>query len=329
MDNGEKELINFVRIAYKKLKASVYYDKTLLPLRDKIVDFEDGEIENKLSSLALALFAKDDKTWNALETEILNGIKVLTFPKKLEPISDETVIFNEPSDIKLKTPQYFIDLPVVGQIVGTLWVLSIGMALDTREDHNGMYEHSYGNRLRSKLSDENSLDLTYSTGLFESYFGQYSTWRDKGLKRAKECLENKQDAMVLTLDFKNFYYSVELNENNFKTFISKFEEYRNCKSCYPWHKRVNERINGFVLKVLEAYSTKLKITNNNNDDDGKNDLKIESLRLLPIGFLPSPILANWVLTAFDNAVIERWNPVYYGRYVDDILIVDKVVLCKI
>lgn len=27
---------------------------------------------------------------------------------------------------------------------------------------------------------------------------------------------------------------------------------------------------------------------------------------------------------FDNAINDDWNPVYYGRYVDDIIIVDKV-----
>lgn len=46
--------------------------------------------------------------------------------------------------------------------------------------------------------------------------------------------------------------------------------------------------------------------------------------ILPIGFLPSNILSNWRLNQFDRQIIDRWNPVYYGRYVDDIIIVDKV-----
>lgn len=36
------------------------------------------------------------------------------------------------------------------------------------------------------------------------------------------------------------------------------------------------------------------------------------------------ILANWILTPFENAIISKWNPTYYGRYVDDVIIVDKV-----
>lgn len=40
MQNIEK-----VRIAYKKLKANVFFDKTQLPLCDKITIFEDENIE--------------------------------------------------------------------------------------------------------------------------------------------------------------------------------------------------------------------------------------------------------------------------------------------
>lgn len=45
---------------------------------------------------------------------------------------------------------------------------------------------------------------------------------------------------------------------------------------------------------------------------------------MPIGFLPSNILSNWVLSPFDDAVVSQLNPLYYGRYVDDIIIVDKI-----
>lgn len=53
-------------------------------------------------------------------------------------------------------------------------------------------------------------------------------------------------------------------------------------------------------------------------------MQIRDRTILPIGFLPSNILSNWALKPFDDAIIKRLNPVYYGRYVDDIIIVDKV-----
>ena len=42
--------------------------------------------------------------------------------------------------------------------------------------------------------------------------------------------------------------------------------------------------------------------------------------VLPIGFLSSGVLANWYMCKFDKNVNNKINPVYYGRYVDDILI---------
>lgn len=43
--------------------------------------------------------------------------------------------------------------------------------------------------------------------------------------------------------------------------------------------------------------------------------------MIPLGFLPSLIISNWYLQGFDQAIIESVHPHYYGRYVDDILIV--------
>lgn len=46
---------------------------------------------------------------------------------------------------------------------------------------------------------------------------------------------------------------------------------------------------------------------------------------IPIGFASSAIIGNWYLYDFDNTISEIVNPIYYGRYVDDILIVIKNV----
>lgn len=60
--------------------------------------------------------------------------------------------------------------------------------------------------------------------------------------------------------------------------------------------------------------------------------EFENRNILPIGFLPSNVLANYALRNFDKAIADGWNPIYYGRYVDDVIIVDKVEsnsdLCK-
>lgn len=259
------------------------------------------------------LQTKDDTKWEKNEEHILKTIGTFVLPKSLTIISDDTVIFNSDRiPIELDKARYFIDLSVLGHILGTLWVLSIGRELDKSGDldnRNGMYEHSYGNRLKKTLLSEITNDITYSPGLFEPYFSQYERWRYYGLKQAESRLENNQDALILTLDFKSFYYSVDLQQKDFNSFITHLPE----PAC-RWHHRVND----FVYKVISKYSVMLDKLNTDET------LEIGEKHIMPIGFLPSGILAIWVLTPFDNAIIERWNPTYYGRYVDDIIIVDKV-----
>ena len=75
-----------------------------------------------------------------------------------------------------------------------------------------MYAHSYGNRIRKKLYSEFSEAPTYSPYLFEPYFQQYESWRDTAMDEAMNHLHQGQDVVVLTLDFKRFYYSVDISQ---------------------------------------------------------------------------------------------------------------------
>lgn len=81
-----------VRIAYKKFKANLYFDKTQLPLRDRLVLFENEGIEDKLDELYNALIKGE--TWEEYEQRILDQICVLLYPKSLQGISDNTAIFS-------------------------------------------------------------------------------------------------------------------------------------------------------------------------------------------------------------------------------------------
>ena len=48
--------IERLRIAFKKLKAATFFDKTQLPMRDSLVLYEDDMIDDKLFNLEQALF---------------------------------------------------------------------------------------------------------------------------------------------------------------------------------------------------------------------------------------------------------------------------------
>lgn len=295
-----------IQRAYKKLKASVYFDKTQLVLRNNIVEFEGclEDIDARLEEIADILIAEDSTEWDSYVKELLKRIKVLTFPKSISSKNNDKIILNEnPAEINVEQAQYFIDMSVEGQILGILWVLTIGAMLDEE-----VYEHSYGNRLKKNLLNEETENTTFSPYLFKPYFEQYESWRDIGLKYAENCLDKKQDVLIFTMDLKRYFYSVNFTETQFEDFYNSYSE--NQREIGESELTAVERINQFVFKVMKQFSSCIPEYSENV--------------FLPIGFFPSNILSNWYLNKFDSAISDRWNPVYYGRYVDDIIIVEKI-----
>lgn len=294
-----------VEKAYKKLKSSVYFDKTQLILRNDIVNFEKkhGNLDVYLCSIFDAL--NDENKFDNLQNEILDSISVSSFPKKLDK-NDRSIIYNSSlKKNKIVDLQHFINMRVEGHILGVLWIMLIGYQMDKE-----VYEHSYGNRIRKNLINEFSDNPTYSPYLFEPYFVQYESWRDKAMSEAQKHMALNQDVVIITMDFERYYYSIDADESVFNTILEKFCPNEDT-NIYFEQNDILKRLNSFVYAVIKKYSEQF-------GDEFK------SRNILPIGFLPSNVLGNWCLQNFDKAVVNGWNPVYYGRYVDDILIVDKI-----
>lgn len=295
------QLLEITKKAYKKLKASVYFDKTQLSLRNKIVEYECSDdnhdsIDEKLENITYMLETSDEITWRDYSENLLNSIQALTLPKKIVEREDKSLIINnDRNDIIIDTPQYFFDMDVEGQIIGVLWLLLIGIEYD-----QNFYDHSYGNRLKKSLIEDK---IDFSPYLFQPYYEQYESWRDTGLKLAQEYLKKNKDIIIITLDFKNFYHSVDFSDQIFSSFYTQYSNKYGDSLCI-------KRINEFVYNVIKTYSSLFRQFNDRN--------------ILPIGFYPSNILSNWYLDKFDFEIINRWNPLYYGRYVDDIIIVEKI-----
>ena len=306
--------LELLKKSYKKLKSYIYFDKTQLIIRDKIVQWESANnVDTELSNMADVLASGNE---NKLFDNIFNSISFLSFPKKLQNKSKNDnsvkVISNiKPDTIEVSEIQYFIDMDIKGFILGVAWILEVGYLLDEK-----IYEHSYGNRLRKNLIDKENNNPTYSPYLFEPYFQQYETWRDSALTLAKESLSKEQDVIIFTLDFKRFFYQVDIKPVELMDTIDSvlLNNDKQEKSLTCDKDELARILTCFVSKVISLYSEALK----------EEYSDIEDRNVLPIGFPPSNIIANYCLKKFDEAMIEGWNPLYYGRYVDDILIVDKV-----
>ena len=298
--------------AYKKLKSNAYYDKTNLHLRDRIAEAENTPgltIEERLERLYQAFTEPSRMKWEQEKDNILKSISCRVLPKKIrntkkerQAETDGILISGVPAkQIRLGEAQYFIDMDLEGMILGVLWIMMIGWQLDKA------YTNCYGNRIRKTLYNEFSKEPTFSPALFEPYFQNYESWRDQALTLAQKCMQ-QDDVLILTLDFKRYYYSVDVSEEFMKEVLA------GVKGSSDYSEKYLSRINDFVYCVIKCYSEIYR------EHSGEKEIR----NILPIGFLPSGVLANECLKKFDTAILDGWNPLYYGRYVDDILIVEKV-----
>jgi hypothetical protein len=290
----------FIEDAYRKLKGSVYLDKTVPFLRMRIVDYERGELEKKIDYIYEALH--DEVKWERFRENILETIRVLTFPKKIE-IKGKDVVEGEPivisnisgTDVIIEKYNNFIDMSVEGHIIGILWILTIGYKLD-----NNLYQNCYGNRLNDKLVFDNQ-KTTASPSLFKPYFSQYENWRNQGLKRAESVVNDQKKSVIITmLDLTRYYYNIEITEQVFRDMTSMLYNDKN---------DVLNRLNYCIYDIIRTYSELCGCQNE---------------YMLPIGFLPSSIISNYYLKNIDDKLEKSQGEVYYGRYVDDMILVTEI-----
>jgi len=309
-----------VKLAFRKLKAHIYFEKTTLPLRDKVVEFESSpDFEEKLQEITEAYDNAGLSNDSPLVTKILSSIALLQFPKKMKVMPDEdennknenkdraVISVGNPEEKPMVSAlQYFIDMDVEGHILGVLWIMEFGKQLDDM-----CFGNSRGNRLRTTLIwDEDTKDIKDSSpALFKPYFAQYSLWRDDGLSCAEDLLNNGHDTLIVMLDLKKFYYSTGITREVFDKIIINDKD-----------KERNIQVHSAVFSIINRYTEVLR-----EKAIKCNEKAIECPgSVLPIGFLPSDVLSNWCLSEFDRGMRDFWNPSYYGRYVDDIIIVEKV-----
>ena len=299
----QSELFDLIMSAYKKLKSAIYFDKTRTHLKQRIIEYETVEsLKTNLIHFEDLLLGLERNPNCSDFSKVISSIKPIILPKEVaERDSSKQLI----SNMHLEKPritkaQCFIDMDIEGYLLGVLWTMLIGSKID---DKFGNY--IYGNRIQKQFK-KNRKDFL-SPYLFTPYFSNYEKWRDKALDIAERTLdEDKNDVVIVTSDLKSFYYSVDLN-NTFWSSIDKKIETIESNSNY--RKTISlKTLNNAVKAIITKYSEYFVGQNN----------------ILPIGFEPSMVLANLYLYKFDQAVINKISPLYYGRYVDDIIVVLKI-----
>lgn len=308
-----------VKKAYLALKNYAFRESFNLFLKSSLAQFEKNLVSQGVNTDYSRLeeffhnfagqISKSDYYYSEAFTRLLNQIHIRVIPKKfsLEPFQE----FSEPpNELKfftnnkqanqyyVKKFSYIIEAPIELHLIDILWSMTIGGVFDA-----SLSEDCYGNRLDkgfTKYEESGSyINNNFSPNIFEYFYTQYNKWRDKAFSYATEISKHGHNVAILSLDIQAFYPSLDID----------FEEVKNlavtANAPYSY-------LTDYLSEILKSYNIILK-----NKGFKQNDFEIG----LPIGFISSAILANYALKDLDNFITKKIRPNYYGRYVDDVLLV--------
>ena len=306
-----------VKKAYIILKNHAFSEKYNLFLKKTVAEFEVGKthefninkkgfFEKDYSKLEVyfSKLADDLNKEKYYESEdflkLVERIEIRELPKKYidsNKLKDDRKQLNFFTNVKTQESyspdgcNYIIDAPIELHIIDFLWSLLVGSNLDAE-----LSEDVYGNRLTEEARDfEKKYGMEKSSNrIFKYYYSQYNKWRNLAIKSASDISRNNEDVAILVLDIKSFYYNLDIDFDNIP--CNKYQS-----------------LNNTLKTIILNYNIKLE------NEDKKNIAKMS----LPIGFSSSAIIANYSLKHFDEYVSREVRPSYYGRYVDDLLLVFK------
>lgn len=287
---------------YRKFKSYVYYDNSSLHLRHKLANYESdtnfeknlnyiGEVINSLNSLPIEM--------KMYINDLISKISFIVVPKRFikDENPDSTWISNtfNKNNYLIEKLNYIIDAPIEIHLLEFYWILKYGEKLEKSYRKN-----NFGNILDTKYSNINDT----STKTFKPYFSQYSNWRDTGIKKVQERHKNNEGSAILMLDITSYYYNVDFDfEHLLEYYVDVLD----------WDEHSEfEVVTNLIQSIFETFNSQISPL--------ATKLKV-SKSALPIGLAISTLFANYYLSEFDKNLTKKLKPLYYGRYVDDIMIV--------
>lgn len=305
-------------LAYRKVKSEIWWMKSIPSLR-QLTEYEE-RLETNLESL---------------KKRILNGFpkgfsddflgEVVYLPKKLKEresqnspkvTNPETIHFTELSDSKASKERKaarwgepemrMMAIPSIDfQILGVLWTMRDGGDWDAarstacranilRRQHIPDAESQFP---ETEASLRGPINKRYP-GVFKPYFHAYKSWRNDGLKKANDAVEDGQRVFALTLDLQKYYHQID--------------------ACCPRTMRPPQ----YGDKVTETFYQALEAWQNRHGERPENNGESKPEKLgIPVGLIASAAVANVILQPLDAAIEKQLSPIYYGRYVDDLFLV--------
>lgn len=296
--------------AYKKLKSYFYYDKTILynKMRLSLWESNEAEMNMRVEELAAFLTTIESSCDYKYLRMLISGIKFIPMPKSFEddPVVNNLLQNKAFYNNALRAVNFFIQAPVELMVLDTIWMLMIDKIA---ADQGVLVSEAYANKVKSQIIKDgkdliDGIDFQ-SNRLFVPYFKQYTAWRDKAFQTIKDRYDAAQDSVLISLDLKSYYYSVRFRFDSLSSLLNNDKRLLDVQP-----------LTNIIEMVYVVYTSEMK---KYRGAIGANFFVKECI--FPIGLLSSMLLSNLYLRPFDLAIKERIQPSYYGRYVDDILIV--------
>lgn len=297
IDLDPNDVLRDLVTAYRKAKVDLFYDDN--PRRLDLVQYEESLSEN-LRRLR-ELLEGDDESW-VLSNQFLGSFTFI--PKSLkEPVKVHRSFWSEPAkswrghwdgqgDRPIAEFRLMADCSIDLHVVSTLWMLNVGIAFDSQ-----LRTSARGSRLQHReFGQIDHLKL----GTFENYRSAYGRWRDDGLAAMADGLESGLDVIAMTADVTAFYHRLDVRfllDEGFLVDVMRVE-------LSDWQRKLNR----LFVTALHEWAVQT------GEALGSQQCG------LPVGLPASAVVANLALAQLDE-VMEDMEPLFYGRYVDDILLV--------
>ncbi|WP_312992891.1 hypothetical protein [Chryseobacterium flavum] len=290
---------------YRKVKRELYYERDYHYL-EKLIEFEENLVKNinflykNLNNKSTKFFLQKELVGNA--NFIFKSINSEAANSKLKVKGTIANIDRGLIDIKNVDFRFLGEVSIYFQVIGGLWLNRIGHKLDERFPSN-----LYGCRLKRQ---DKSLTLPYfqqNHTLYKPYFSNYQKWQND-LFDSIDSSVNK-DILVLTADFNKYYHSIKVDL--LKKKIEKLLTKLNIKL-----NKIDQFVHDLLFSMINFFN---KENNVKYSWFKENDLSYSEFGL-PLTLNASKLLSNLYLLDFDRDVVNNLKPIYYGRYVDDIIL---------
>ena len=294
-------------LAYRKAKVDLYYSSHAS--LDAIADYEEN-LHSNLSAL-VARINSDDESWVTSQDFIgtwtlatksvdMEGWKKyrekhgngLIFSSPLDEWEHACALLVDPSRFAKPKAEFRVmaECSLDFHVLSTLWMLEVGHRFDEK-----LTDCAFGNRLRRKETGKKDIN-ELSLGTFKPYLKPFRDWRDKGIEAMRTALVAGKKIVALTADVTSFYHELNPGFMLDPAFVEGILELDLSEK--------QAKLNRLFIRALQAWAASTPLQKG-----------------LPVGLPASAVVANMALVELDRIVERQIAPLYYGRYVDDILLV--------